>query len=250
MKTSLSNSGDVSHATDLLNLPAGTMIETLNDGLATLTLQTGGNLRLHYNSQLIINENNEFTLSFGTVYYDSGKNDLTAANSKVAGSGNRKAHPGVITLKTLHGNIQNIGTQFQVSSNKNGLQVSVREGLINLHNDQGTHVVNQGFQLTGQSSGTFEKSAISPQDPSWKWVNDAAPKFSLEGKSLHLFLVWITREHGLTLHFNKKHTEKLSQVIILHGEIDGLTLAQALDTVFATTELTYSIVQSQLRVVR
>jgi hypothetical protein len=250
VKTSLSNDGDVSNAAGLLILPAGTMIETLNDGLATLTLQTGGNLRLHNNSQLIINENNEFTLAFGTVYFDSGKDNLNIANSKITGSDNTSPHFGAITIKTLHGNIQDIGTQFQVSSNKNTLQVSVREGLINLHNDQGTQVVNQGFQLTGQSSGIFEKSIISPQDPSWQWVNEAAPKFSLEGKSLHQFLVWIAREHALTLQFSEKHTEKLSQFIILHGDIEGLTLDQTLNTVFSTTELTYSLVQNKLKVIR
>ncbi|MFT5756859.1 MAG: hypothetical protein ACI9LM_001584 [Alteromonadaceae bacterium] len=250
VKTSLNNSGDLSNATDLLILPAGTMIETLNDGLATLILQTGGNLRLHNNSQLIINENNEFTLAFGTVYFDSGQDDLHSSHSKITDSDNISPQLGAITIKTLHGNIQDIGTQFQVSSNKNTLQVSVREGLINLHNQQGTQVVNQGFQLIGQSSGSFEKIAISPQDPTWQWVNEAAPKFSLEGKSLHQFLVWITREHGLTLYFSQKHTEKLSQFIILHGEIEGLTLEQALNTVFATTELTYSIVQNKLKVIR
>ena len=249
----LLNSDDNSekkNATYLPFLPAGTMIETLNDGLVTLTLQTGGNLRLHNNSQLIINENNEFTLAFGTVYFDSGQDDLNIVNSKIAGSESSSSHLGAITIKTLHGNIQDIGTQFQVSSNKNTLQVSVREGLINLHNEQGTHVVNHGFQLTEKSNGSFVKTAISPRDPKWHWVNDAAPKFSLEGKSLHQFLVWITREHGLTLHFNQNHTEKLSKLIVLHGDIDGLDLQQALNTVFATIELTYSIDQNILKVVR
>jgi hypothetical protein len=104
--------------------------------------------------------------------------------------------------------------------------------------------------LTKQPNGLFKKIEISPQDPSWKWVNDAAPKFDLEEKNLHQFLVWITREHGLTLHFSQSHTEKLTKFIILHGDIDGLGLQEALNTVFATTELTYSIEQNLLKVVR
>ena len=257
VKTSFSSSRDeslqgnnINNTMDLKTLPVGTMIETLSDGLATLTLHTGGDLRLHHNSQLIVNSHNEFTLSFGTVYFDSGKGDLTIAGSRMADLDKQKPSLSAITIKTLHGNIQDIGTQFQVSSNTSTLQVSVREGLINLHNEQGKKVVNQGFKLTEQSNGSFEEVAISPQDQSWQWVNDAAPSFNLEGKNLHQFLVWISREHGLVLHFNQKHTEKLSKFIILHGDINGLDLEQALNTVFATTELSYRIEHNKLKVIR
>jgi len=214
-------------------LISGTMIETLSDGYATLSLKTGGNLRLNHNSQLIVNENNEFTLSFGTVYFDSG-----VSNSKKT----------AITIHTLHGNIQDIGTQFAVTSNKDEFQISVREGLIELNNKQGKHSLEAGYQLVSESEGIFEKSELSPQDIQWAWVTKTGPKFELEGKNLYQFLTWISREHGLELVFLENYVKQLSKLITLHGDIKKLSLQQALVTIFSTTELKYQIVENQLQV--
>jgi len=211
----------------------GTMIETLYDGYATLSLKTGGNLRLNHNSQLIVNDNNAFTLSFGTVYFDSGY-----------GKGAKTP----ITIHTLHGDIQDIGTQFAVTSNKDQIQISVREGLIELNNKQGMQSLEAGYQLVSEEEGIFEKSKLSPQDIHWAWVNNVAPEFKLEGKNLNQFLTWISREHGLKLVFLESYIEQLSELVTLHGDIKDLSLQQALDTVFSTTELNYQIDENQLQV--
>jgi len=216
-------------------LASGAMVETFADGYATLTLQTGGNLRLNHNSQLIINENNEFTLSYGTVYFDSGFKQ-------------GKKMP--ITLHTIHGNIQDIGTQFEVSSNRDEIQISVREGQIDLDSGDSVKSLHAGYQLVSDKEGRFKQLEISPTSANWQWVNNAAPKFMLEGKDLHQFLTWISREHGLTLVFKNNHIEKLSKVVTLHGDINNLTLKQALATVFSTTELKYMLTQDKLEVYR
>ena len=216
-------------------LVAGAMVETFADGYATLTLQTGGNLRLNHNSQLIINENNEFTLSYGTVYFDSGFEQ----SKKVP-----------ITLHTIHGNIQDIGTQFEVSSHRDGIQISVREGQINLDSGESIKSLYAGYQLVSDKAGLFQQYEILPTSSNWQWVNNAAPKFMLEGRDLYQFLIWITREHGITLVFRNDHIEKLSKVVTLHGDINNLTLEQALSTVFSTTELKYMLTQDKLEVYR
>jgi len=216
-------------------LGAGAMIETFADGYATLTLQTGGNLRLNHNSQLVINENNEFTLSYGSVYFDSGMHQ----GSKTP-----------ITLHTIHGNIRDIGTQFAVNSNRDEIQISVREGQINLDSGEKIQALHAGYQLISDSEGRLEQTQISPTSESWQWIYSAAPKFTLEGKDLYQFLTWITREHGLLLAFKSEHIKKLSKVVVLHGDINGLTLEQALSTVFSTTELKYTLTQNKLEIYR
>ncbi|SFD63442.1 FecR family protein [Pseudoalteromonas denitrificans] len=214
-------------------LASGTMIETMSNGYATLSLKTGGNLRLNHNSQIIVNSNNEFTLSFGTVYFDSGIS---------------KKRKSPITIHTLHGQIQDIGTQFSVTSHQENIKIRVREGLVNLNNEQGVQSLEAGYQLTGKSEGIFEKTMLSPRDKEWNWVNNAAPEFDLEGKSLYQFLIWLSREHALKLVFSQSHIEKLSQFIILHGDVKDLNLQQALLSVFSTTELKYLIEKNKLKV--
>jgi len=216
-------------------LTPGTMVETLADGYATLTLQTGGNLRLNHDTQLIVNESNEFTLAFGSIYFES---DIDSRNK----------HP--ITIHTLYGDIQDIGTQFQVSADNQQIQVSVREGSIKLITDTESHQLPQGKQLIRLAGGNSIKSEISARDKQWQWVNEAAPKFTLEGKNLRQFLLWLTREHGLTLKFADTHIEQLAQLTILHGDINGLDLQQTLFTVFSTTEYRYTLEQDQLKVYR
>lgn len=225
---------NISYEDSKILLP-GTMVETLANGYATLTLQTGGNLRLSHHTQLIINKNNEFTLAFGRIYFES------AISS-------RNKYP--IIIHTIYGDIEDIGTQFQVSADSKQIQMSVREGSIKLTTDKGNHQLPQGHQLIRLADGSSTKSKISATDKQWQWVNDAAPKFNLEGKSMLKFLLWVTREHGLTLKFADTHIEKLAQLTILHGDIDGLDLTQVLDAVFSITEFRYNLEQAQLKVYR
>lgn len=116
-------------------LAMGTMIETMENSYATLILQTGGNLRIKNNSQLVINGNNEFTLSYGTVYFESDINAVVKSP---------------ISITTLYGTVQDIGTQFEVSADKSQLQINVREGQVNLQHDQGKVSVVAGNQLKSE----------------------------------------------------------------------------------------------------
>lgn len=233
----IEQNGSVKKQSQSTVLAMGTMIETLDSGYATLVLQTGGNLRIKNNSQLVINGNNEFTLSYGAVYFES---DLTAENKSP------------ISITTLYGTIQDIGTQFEVSTEKSTLQINVREGLVNLTQAQTQEEVSvvAGNQLNINELGESQTLKISSHDPQWQWVNKIAPKFMLENKSLYEFLNWVAREYGLNLSFDSEHNKKLSQMLILHGDIDGLTLSQALTTVLSTTEFGYELQDNQLTVHR
>jgi hypothetical protein len=216
-------------------LVGGTVIETLEDGYATLTMTTGANLRIGHNTQLVIDDYNQFTLKFGRVYFDSGSDNLTRTS---------------ISISTHHGIIQNIGTQFEVVTNQDKIQVSVREGLVHINSDIGKSVLPKGLQITRQTGLGDITKQITAHDPMWNWVNNLSPHFDLEGKSMHQFLVWIAREHGLTLSFKDTRTERLSTVIMLHGDIKDLTLEQTLSSVLLTTELRYMVDDNQLKVFR
>ena len=214
---------------------AGARLETLSDGMVTLTFNSGGNLRLNNDTSLSFNGENEFTLNHGIVYFDSG----SALNRSTK-----------LTLHTQFGDIQNLGTQFAVSSAGESLEVWVREGKINLAQGGDSLVVGRGEKLLTNGASEPTISKIGTRDLVWQWVNQMAPEFELEGQNLNQFLIWLTREYGLTLAFDSAETKNMSHVIILHGEIDGLDMQQSLETVFATVDLQYELQQDTLVVYR
>ena len=66
----------------------------------------------------------------------------------------------------------------------------------------------------------------------WAWVNRTTPSADVDGKSLHEFLTWVSREMGLELEFEGQ-AEGIARVAILKGRIDaepGDALRQRLAT--------------------
>jgi len=214
------------------SLTVDTKIATSDDGYATLILPNGGNLRLNHNSTLIVNNDNEFTLTSGAVYFES-----SATQQKTP-----------ITIHTAYGKIQDIGTQFSVFSTPENFQISVREGLVKVQTKQQKLSVKAGVKFTAKTNGKITQTNLNANDQQWQWVNKLAPKFVLEGKSLHQYLVWVAREYGLKLTFDSQHNEKMSRLIIVHGSILNLNLTQALSIVFASTDFNYKLDNNQLSV--
>ena len=216
-------------------MTGGSSIETSGNGLVTLTFNSGGNLRLSTGTRVQFNGGNDLTLQRGTLYFDSG----TSLNSRTK-----------ITVHTSYGEISNLGTQFAVSTEQEQLHIWVREGQVNVQHKTGTRTLEKGQQLLTDSQGKLKVSSVKSTDPVWQWVNELAPEFALEGQNLNQFLVWITREHGLKLEYDSLETKNIAHVIILHGELDDLNLAQSLETVFATVDLHYVLQQDKLLVYR
>ena len=205
-------------------LISGSSITTMASGSATVLLPTIGNLRLDSNSQVTFNDANRLLLQSGRIYFESSK----------------KAKHSQIEITTQHGTIKNTGTQFEVQSQSNALSIRVREGSINFNSNYGSQTLQSGYQLTTLPSGSSQTNTIDANDSSWKWIHALAPQFELEGKSLHQYLLWVSREYALKIEF-ARDTEQKSRNILLHGDIESLDLEQALKVVFSATRLKYEL---------
>jgi hypothetical protein len=76
-------------------------------------------------------------------------------------------------------------------------------------------------------SGPASTASITPYDPAWAWTQKIAPAFDIEGRSVLAFLDWVSVETGLTIRFSDREVERLAATTILHGNIEGLSPAQA-----------------------
>ncbi len=205
-------------------LTLGSSIKTTTSGSATILLPMLGNVRLDSNSQLTFNEVNHLLLESGRIYFESSNN----------------INHSQIKITTNQGTIKNTGTQFEVQSQSNALSIRVREGSIYFDSNYGSQTLQSGYQLTTLPSGTSQTNAIDANDSSWNWIHALAPQFELEGKSLHQYLLWVSREYALEIEFTRD-TELQSRNVLLHGDIELLELEQALKVVFSATRLKYEL---------
>jgi hypothetical protein len=95
---------------------------------------------------------------------------------------------------------------------------------------------------------TWRSAQPAPGPPSVR-IAEAAADFSIDGRSLGAFLDWYARAAGLTVVFVAPASRAAVDRTILRGSIAGLTPAQALDAVMATTRFRYDAsVPGELRI--
>ena len=192
-----------------------------SDARAALSLDNGVALRVDRGSVLHIAALDRITLNVGAVYID-------------APPGNASRD---LTVDTHVGAVRHVGTQYQVRSTAEGIDVSVREGRVVVENAAGRNVAKAGERLKIATHGPVQRSSVSPFDAQWQWASEVAPTFAIENQSLVAFLSWVSRETGRTLVFETPQAEAAAADVKLHGSIEGLTPEAALNAVLATTPL-------------
>jgi ferric-dicitrate binding protein FerR (iron transport regulator) len=199
-------------------LRAGQSVEARDN--TALRLAGGGSLRLKAGSALTFIAVGELELRRGAVYVDF---DPALARTALA-------------IRTPHGVIRHLGTQYEVALLPAQLRLRVREGVVEV---QGYTVARAqaGEQLTMDSSGAQQRHAIARHGADWAWVESLAGDFAAEGRNVGQLLHWVARETGRRIDFADEHVEQLVGQTILHGSIRGLAPDVALRAILATTTL-------------
>lgn len=215
-------------------LPAGTRIETGPAGSALLAV-TAVAIRVGPGTVLDLERPDRVRLDRGRIYVDSGP------------PGHRG---GDLVVVTSLGNVEHLGTQFQVQFDPGqSLSVAVREGRVRLITSGGTQTLGLAEGATVARSGAITRATIEPYDAMWAWVSEFVPDFPIDGRPLSAFLDWVARETGRTLSFAGPASRADTDHTTLNGSISGLTPMQALDAVLATTRFRYdATVPGQLRI--
>lgn len=196
-----------------------------SEGHAALELDTGLAVRIDRGTSLAVVARDRLALNEGAVYVDS---------SPGAKAGDLSDD---LVIATHVGDVRHLGTQYQVRSHPDSIEISVREGRVIIQGEGGQHLAAAGERLDISTHGAVARSQIPTHDPSWAWANEAAPAFVIENQSLAAFLKWAARETGRPLKYESTQAESAAATVILHGSIDGLALSIAIDSVLATTPL-------------
>ncbi len=206
-------------------ISGGELIDTGVIGRAAVRLASGSSLRLDHGTRLRGLTDSVVSLEAGGVYLDSG------------GAGTS----GTVEIRTRFGSVHDIGTQFEVRLDDEEIRVRVREGAINIDRDGQLYDAGVGMELTVDASGEWSRRSVPVFGPEWDWILAVAPVFELEGRTLDVFLSWVSRETGIQPRFVDAEDAEGAPQVVLHGSIEGMRPDQALDAVLPTCGLAHRL---------
>jgi ferric-dicitrate binding protein FerR (iron transport regulator) len=224
-------------------IAAGSNIRTNGTSRATVTLADGGELRIDADTTVTLVDARTIHLERGAIYLDSGAST-----------------PGSFTVRTASGTVRDIGTRFEVragllrqGSGGRGdrdlrvpLSIKVRDGAVQLERAGRIDRAAKGTALLAAADGTVSTRSIDPFAADWAWTREAAPPFIVENATLEAFLQWVAREGGWTIEWSDALRQR-ARTTTLHGTIDGMTPAEALDAMLPTCGLSPAVVNGRLR---
>jgi ferric-dicitrate binding protein FerR (iron transport regulator) len=201
-----------------LRMRSDTTIET-GAGRALLSFASGHSVRLDHNSRIVLQATKRVALERGRIYVDSGDG----------------VHDGEgLQIATPSGVVREIGTRFEVAAGGGIVQVRVRDGAVRIDGARASVNVTAAEAVRIDDAGLSERRSILPSGPEWSWLETIAPPFAIEGATLESFLHWVSREQGWEWRYRDDAAARHAARVVLHGTIEGLTPAEALDAVLPT----------------
>lgn len=205
----------------------GEILETGPDERVALRWDTGHSIRLDRASRLRLSAERDLLLERGAVYVDSA------------------GVPAAIEVTTSRGSVQEIGTQFEVRLAEETVRIRVREGSIRW---DGEEDVVAGNELTVLEDGSRRRAACDLHGPQWRWTQEIAPRFALEGASLEEYLGWVARETGRRVEFHDPSIREAAGEVRLHGDLEAMSPEQTLAAVLPTCGLRHRLVGEIVRI--
>jgi ferric-dicitrate binding protein FerR (iron transport regulator) len=200
----------------------GETIQTDGSSRAALAFPSGLSLRVDHATRFTVAAADRIELSSGALYIDAPAN----------------ANNDSLTIATPAGSVRHVGTQYEVRSRADSIQVSVREGRVLLTATNGSNNTGEAGQILSLSAtGEVTRSTLAATDPQWQWALEAAPVFDIDNQTLASFLQWIARETGRRVVYSSPRAEAAAAEVKLRGSIAGLDADAALAAVLSTTEL-------------
>ena len=201
------------------NVSTGETIQT--DERSRAALRFGAvSLRLDHGTIVKVAANDELELTAGAVYVDS-----------------QEQTPQELTIRTDAGSVRHVGTQYQVRTHADDMEVSVREGRVMIANAAGTSSGVAGERIRVTPRGAIVRTTVAAHDPAWRWAAHTAPPFDINERTLAAFAEWVARETGRKLVYESSDAQSAASEVRLRGSIAGLDPDTALNAVLSTTQL-------------
>ncbi len=215
-----------------------TIVTGENSGIA-LAWINGGSVRINENTKVEFRNESSIYLHSGQIYFDSRPAELIA-DATASGVN-------AFTVVTDQGSVTHIGTQFMALVDAGTLTVSVREGRVSVDGPYYDSDARRGEQVEFRGSRRPTTLSINTYGGAWDWIGQTSPPIDVNGKSVHVFLEWVSREMGLELAFVGDTVEQAVRTETLIGRVDAQPEA-ALEVRMATTAFTWDIAEGVIYV--
>lgn len=202
------------------SVSTGATIQTDDRSRAALRFGDALSLRLDHDTIVKVASANELVLTAGAVYVDS-----------------QAQNPQELTIRTDAGSVRHVGTQYQVRTHADEMEVSVREGRVVIANAAGTSSGVAGERIRVTPRGEIVRSTVPAHDPSWRWAAHTAPLFDINERTFAAFADWVGRETGRKVVYASSEAQSAANEVTLRGSIAGLDPDTALTAVLSTTQL-------------
>ncbi len=209
----LGNQSQLHELSDFSAITAGQSIVTDTDSGIGLEWGRGGSLRIDADTRIEFISAEEVYLRSGRIYFDSTPSEL------IAGTAGESAET-KFWIKTDHGTMTHVGTQYMTSSSGTELTISVREGRVSMDGNYHNETVLEGQQLKVTGSNRASVANFSRHGAAWDWVEKTAPIADVDGRSVDEFLKWVGRETGLDIFYESPEAEQKARAGILKGKVD------------------------------
>jgi len=193
-------------------------------GSMLITFRHGGSLRVAAGTRLSMVTSTRLSLERGLIYVDFPA-----------------SIPNPLRVSTTAGDIEHIGTEFEVMSDGQGVRIRVREGRIRLSGKAAPVAADAGTELLAMPGAEITRRPVDTYGRDWIWLAELAPDYDIDGRPLMDFLQWSSRELGRHLDFADERSRQIAEHTILHGSVRGQLPADALSHVLTTTSLAYEI---------
>lgn len=214
------------------SVSTGETIQTDDRSRAAMRFGDGVSLRLDHDTIVKVASADELVLTAGALYVDSG------VDSGV--------HSQALTIRTDAGSVRHVGTQYQVRTHADEMEVSVREGRVMIANAAGTSSGVAGERIRVTPHGEIVRSTVPAHDPSWRWAAHTAPLFDINERTFAAFAEWVARETGRKVVYASSDAQRTASQVTLRGSIAGLDPDTALNAVLSTTQLRRYETQDEL----
>ncbi len=209
----LGNQSQLNELSDFSTIMAGQSIVTRTDSGISLEWGSGGSLRIDAETRIEFISAEEVYLRSGRIYFDSTPSEL------IAGIPGRSVAT-KFRIKTDHGTVTHVGTQYMTHSSGTELTITVREGRVSIDGNYHNETVLEGQQLKVRGSNRANVANFPRHGAAWDWVEATAPVANVDGRSVDEFLKWVSRETGLRISYESPEAEQKALAGILKGKVD------------------------------
>jgi ferric-dicitrate binding protein FerR (iron transport regulator) len=216
----------ITNGGQLAAIEGGDLVETGSDSGLALGWHDGGSLRIDENTTVVFEAENQIYLKDGRVYFDSESGSLSS-QAQTSGTAN-------LSIRTDHGMVRHLGTQYMTAVADDELVISVREGVVSIDGNV-TARASAGQQFAISGSGALTINDTNGVD-NWEWVEKSTPAINLDGRLVAEALEWVSRESGRTISYESEEAELVANQARLRGNME-LPPSRALDIFMMTVDL-------------